>query len=93
MKIYKIRSKNTGLFSNGLNYCNSSGYYSSFNEFGFDALGKCWASVESLKKHLSKMLKEAPVYIYDTLEIVEYSLIEEFALIYINLEVLYDLRI
>lgn len=78
MKIYKIRSKNTGLFYNGLNYCNTTNwYYSSFNEFAFDGFGKCWISIESAKEYLQKMLKEAPVYIFDTLEIIEYSLKEE----------------
>lgn len=76
MKLYKIRSKNTGLYSNGRYYSDTGGYYSSFNEFGFDSFGKCWASIKNVKEHLAKMLTEAPVYILNNLEIVEYDLVE-----------------
>ena len=90
MKIYKIRSKKSGLFSNGLYICisndlyicNSTGYYSPFDEFGFDNFGKCWNFGFDNFGKCWNSIKNVKLYlamlekILANVEVVEYDLVE-----------------
>jgi hypothetical protein len=54
---YKIRDKNTGLFSNGIikhrKYSYESSYY-----LGWSTRGKEWKNEMSIKRYLTKYIKE-----------------------------------
>lgn len=68
MKIYKIRNKETGLFSSGGSYAE------------WQTAGKTWKSLPNLKSHLSmynyRYALESVQTFYNGSEVVEFELVE-----------------
>lgn len=64
MKVYKIRDKETGLFSTG-------GTYPRFTN-----KGKSWSGMDALKNHINQFKGRESRWRYDNCEVIEMVLVE-----------------